>query len=155
MLGEVAAPKMKSVVWSSKGCKAAILCKYGIVIVDKQLEQMSSISDTVRIKSGAWDVSPTGGTKNEIFVYTTLHHVKYCLATGDTGTIRTLDTPVYAQRIVKNELFCLDREARAKVISIDTTEARFKLALAKKKVCDSFEFKDIILFLVSNFNYFV
>ena len=98
------------------------------------MEQMASISDTVRIKSGAWDVSPTGGTKNEMFVYTTLHHVKYCLATGDTGTIRTLDNPVYAQRIVKNELYCLDREARAKVISIDTTEARFKLALAKKKV---------------------
>lgn len=36
-------------------------------------------------------------------------------------------------RAMKDQLFCLDREARARVISIDTTEARFKLALANKK----------------------
>ena len=52
-------------------------------------------SDTVRIKSGAWDVSPSGGTSSKLFVYTTLHHVKYCLSTGDTGTIRTLDNVSY------------------------------------------------------------
>jgi coatomer protein complex subunit alpha (xenin) len=34
---------------------------------------------------------------------------------------------------VTDQLFCLDREARAKVICIDATEARFKLALANKK----------------------
>jgi len=45
-----------------------------------------------------------------------------------------LDAPLYAMRAVKDQLFCLDREARARVISIDTTEARFKLALANKKV---------------------
>lgn len=134
VLGEVAAPKIKTVVWSPDGSKAAIVCKYGIVIVDKQFEQLCSVTDAVRIKSGAWDCSPTGGTASEIFVYTTVNHVKYCLPTGDTGTIRTLDIPIYAQTIVKDQLFCLDREARAKVMEIDTTEARFKLALAKKKV---------------------
>jgi len=36
-------------------------------------------------------------------------------------------------RIVKDQLHCLDREARARIIAIDTTEARFKLALANKK----------------------
>lgn len=133
VLGEITAPKIKNVVWSPDGSKVAILCKYGIVIADRQLEQLCSISDTVRIKSGAWDVSPTGGTNSELFVYTTLHHVKYCLPSGDTGTIRTLDNPVYAMRVVKDQLFCLDREARARVISIDSTEARFKLALANKR----------------------
>ena len=134
ILGEITAPKIKNVIWSPDGSKVAILCKYGVVIADRQLEQLCSISDNVRIKSGAWDVSPTGGTASELFLYTTLHHVKYCLPSGDTGTIRTLDAPLYAQRAVKDQLFCLDREARARVISIDTTEARFKLALAKKKV---------------------
>jgi coatomer protein complex subunit alpha (xenin) len=94
-----------------------------------------------------------------------LHHVKYVLASsGDTGTIRTLDNPLvsllssidvrcfaydrfsltisivpqYAQRVVKDQLFCLDREARARVLSIDTTEARFKLALANKRVSKVF-----------------
>jgi coatomer subunit alpha len=134
ILGEITAPKIKNVIWSPDGSKVAILCKYGVVIADRQLEQLCSISDNVRIKSGCWDVSPTGGTSSQLFLYTTLHHVKYCLPSGDTGTIRTLDAPLYAQRAVKDQLFCLDREARARVISIDTTEARFKLALAKKKV---------------------
>ena len=133
ILGEITAPKIKNVVWAPDGSKVAILCKYGIVIADRQLEQLCSISDNVRIKSGTWDVSPTGGTANQLFVYTTLHHIKYVLPSGDTGTIRTLDNPLYAMRAVKDQLFCLDREARPRVISIDTTEARFKLALANKR----------------------
>jgi len=133
VIGELTAPKIKNVVWAPDGSKVALLCKYGVVIADRQLEQLCSVSDTVRIKSGAWDVSPTGGSSSNLFVYTTLHHVKYCLPTGDTGTIRTLDNPIYATRVVSDQLFCLDREARSRVISIDTTEARFKLALANKK----------------------
>jgi coatomer protein complex subunit alpha (xenin) len=62
VLGEVTAPKMKSVVWSPDGSKVAILCKFGVVLADKMLEQLCSINDSVRVKSGAWDVSPSGGT---------------------------------------------------------------------------------------------
>ncbi|KAL7567981.1 hypothetical protein ACA910_004568 [Epithemia clementina (nom. ined.)] len=133
VLGELSAPKIKSVVWSPDGSKVAILCKYGVVIADRQLEQLCSISDNVRIKSGCWDVSPTGGTASQLFIYTTLHHVKYCLPTGDTGTIRTLDQPIYAMRAVQDQLFGLDREARPRSLRMDATEARFKWALAQKK----------------------
>mmetsp|Transcript_31101 Transcript_31101/g.73309 ORF Transcript_31101/g.73309 Transcript_31101/m.73309 type:complete len:1289 (+) Transcript_31101:192-4058(+) len=134
VLGELTAPKIKSVVWSPDGSKVAIVCKYGVVIADRQLEQLCSVSDNVRIKSGAWDCSPSSdGTASNLFVYTTLNHVKYCLPSGDSGTIRTLESPIYAVRVVKDQLHCLDREARARVIAIDTTEARFKLALANKK----------------------
>lgn len=129
VLGELQATKLKSVVWSPDHSKVALVCKYGVVICDKQLEQLCSISDNVRVKSGAWDVSGN----SELFCYTTLHHVKYVLPSGDTGTIRTLDHPLYAQRVVGNQLFCLDREARPRILAIDTTEARFKLALANKK----------------------
>lgn len=134
VLGEIAAPKLKSVIWSPDGSKVALLCKYGVVLADRSLEQLCSVNDSVRIKSGAWDASPDGGTAGEVFVYTTLHHVKYVLVTGDTGTIRTLDSPIYAMRVVKDSLFCLDREARARAVSIDTSEARFKLALSTKRV---------------------
>jgi len=98
-----------------------LIGKYSIVIANRQLEQLCSISDTVRIKSGAWDISPIGDTENELFVYTTLHHIKYCLPCGDLGTIRTIENPIYIQRVVTDQLFCLDREERVKVISIDTT----------------------------------
>ena len=105
ILGELTAPKIKSVVWSPDGSKVAIVCKYGVVIADRQLEQLCSVSDNVRIKSGAWDCSPSSdGTASNLFVYTTLNHVKYCLPSGDTGTIRTLESPIYAVRVVKDQL---------------------------------------------------
>jgi coatomer protein complex subunit alpha (xenin) len=90
------------------------------------MEQLCSFTESVRVKSGSWD------TNNCIFIYTTLNHIKYCLINGDTGIIRTLDVPVYITRVASNQLFCLDRECKTRVISIDTTEAAFKLALEDK-----------------------
>jgi coatomer subunit alpha len=106
VLGEITAPKIKSVLWSPDGSKVALLCKYGIVMADKQLAQLCSISDNVRIKSGAWDVSPTGGTSSELFIYTTLHHVKYCLPSGDTGTVST-DTYLHFYGLNELYTFCM------------------------------------------------
>ena len=42
------------------------------------------IHETIRIKSGAWD-------GNDIFFFSTLNHIKYCLTNGDHGIIRTLE----------------------------------------------------------------
>ena len=98
----------------------------GITIASRDMEQLCSFTESVRVKSGSWD------TNNCIFIYTTLNHIKYCLINGDTGIIRTLDVPVYITRVASNQLFCLDRECKTRVISIDTTEAAFKLALEDK-----------------------
>jgi coatomer protein complex subunit alpha (xenin) len=65
-------------------------------------------------------------------LYTTLNHVKYCLANGDTGIIRTLDVPVYITKAHQKQLYCLDREYKIRIISVDNTEALFKLALEDK-----------------------
>lgn len=94
------------------------------------MEQLCSFTESVRVKSGTWD------TNNRIFVYTTLNHIKYCLINGDTGIIRTLDVPVYITRIHNHQLFCLDRECKTRTISIDLTEAAFKLALEDKNYPD-------------------
>ena len=51
------------------------------------------IHETIRIKSGAWD-------GNDIFYFSTLNHIKYCLTNGDHGIIRTLEVlsrPVLAR----------------------------------------------------------
>ena len=94
------------------------------------MDQLCSFTESVRVKSGTWD------TNNRIFVYTTLNHIKYCLINGDTGIIRTLDVPVYITRVHNKQLFCLDRECKTRTISIDTTEATFKLALEDKNYPD-------------------
>ena len=46
--------------------------------------QLCMIHETIRIKSGAWD-------GNDIFFFSTLNHIKYCLTNGDHGIIRTLE----------------------------------------------------------------
>lgn len=126
VLGEITAPKVKSVSWSSTGL-CAIMCRDGIIISDRNMEQLCSVSETVRVKSGAWDSS------GNIFIYTTTNHVKYCLANGDTGIIRTLEQPIYVTKVHKKQMFCVDRDGKVKVIAIDTTEALFKLALENKR----------------------
>jgi hypothetical protein len=54
-----------------------------------QLEQLATLHETMRIKSAVWDDSG-------VLVYNTTTHLKYSLANGDAGIIRTLDVAVYA-----------------------------------------------------------
>ncbi|GFY94396.1 coatomer, alpha subunit [Actinidia rufa] len=107
-----------------------------VVIFDLQQQRIVLVRDlctsapftrpSVRVKSGAWD-------DNGVFIYTTLNHIKYCLPNGDSGIIRTLDVPIYITKVSGNNIFCLDRDGKNKVIVIDATEYIFKLSLIKKK----------------------
>jgi coatomer subunit alpha len=49
----------------------------------------------------------------------------------DNGIIRTLEQPVYLTRIKGKKIHCLDRSAKPRVIDMDPTEYKFKLALIK------------------------
>ena len=49
VLGEITAPKVKSVSWSATSM-CAIMCRDGIIIADRNMEQLCSISETVRVK---------------------------------------------------------------------------------------------------------
>ncbi|CAG8542349.1 5895_t:CDS:10, partial [Diversispora eburnea] len=124
-IAEINTPPVKYVVWSSDHNQVALLSKHTITVANKTLEQSCVIHETIRIKSGAWDDAG-------IFVYSTLNHIKYALPQGDNGTIRTLDQPVYLTKVKGKNVHCLDRDGKTRVISIDPTEYRFKLALIKR-----------------------
>ena len=51
---------------------------------------------------------------------------------SDNGIVRTLDQTVYLVKVKARSVYCLDRAAKPKVLSIDPTEYRFKLALVKR-----------------------
>jgi coatomer protein complex subunit alpha (xenin) len=51
---------------------------------------------------------------------------------SDKGVIKTLDEPVYLTRVKGKTVFCLDRTATPKAVTIDPTEYLFKLALLNK-----------------------
>lgn len=125
-LGSVRIPKAKYVIWSSDMSYVAILARHQIVICDKKLDQLCVINENTRVKSGSWDDS-------NVFVYTTSNHIKYALINGDHGIIRTLDLPVYITKIKANSVYCLDREVRPRIMNIDPTEYKFKLAIVNRK----------------------
>eukprot|EP01090_Pellita_catalonica_P022877 TRINITY_DN906_c0_g1_i2.p1 TRINITY_DN906_c0_g1~~TRINITY_DN906_c0_g1_i2.p1 ORF type:complete len:930 (-),score=161.09 TRINITY_DN906_c0_g1_i2:177-2966(-) len=125
-VAEVPALNIKYTFWSPDKEFVALMGKDVLIITTKKLVLLCSIHETIRLKSGAWN-------DDNVFVYTTLNHIKYCLTNGDHGVIRTLETPVYVTGIHKNKVFCLDREAKNRVIRIDTTEFKFKIALLHKR----------------------
>lgn len=114
------------VVWSADGQNVAIATRLNLYLCTRQLQVKCNVHENVRIKSGVWEESG-------VFVYTTSNHIKYALINGDHGIIRTLDTPIYITRVRGNSIYCLDREAVPRVLSIDPTEYRFKLALITRK----------------------
>lgn len=116
---------VKYVVWSNDGLYAALLSKHNVTIVTKTLEQVSTLHETIRIKSATWDDAG-------VLLYSTLNHIKYTLLNGDNGIVRTLDTTVYLTRVKGRNVYCLDRAAKPKILHIDPTEYRFKLSLVKK-----------------------
>ncbi|XP_067685540.1 coatomer subunit alpha-like [Haliotis asinina] len=118
--------KVKYVVWANDMSSVALFSKHVISICNRKLENLCTIHENIRVKSGAWDESG-------VFVYTTSNHIKYALTNGDHGIIRTLDLPIYITRIKGNNVYCLDRECRPRVLQIDPTEFKFKLALVNRK----------------------
>ncbi|KAK4222144.1 hypothetical protein QBC38DRAFT_490519 [Podospora fimiseda] len=122
---ELAVNGVKYVVWSNDGLYAALLSKHNVTIVSKTLEQISTLHETIRIKSATWDDAG-------VLLYSTLNHVKYTLLNGDNGIVRTLDQTVYLVRVKGRNVYCLDRSAKPRILQIDPTEYRFKLALVKR-----------------------
>ncbi|XP_035684258.1 coatomer subunit alpha-like isoform X1 [Branchiostoma floridae] len=125
-LGTVRVSKVKYVIWSSDMSHVALLSKHVIAICNRKLDSLCTIHENVRVKSGAWDESG-------VFIYTTSNHIKYAISNGDYGIIRTLDLPIYITRVKGSSVYCLDRDCRPRVLSIDPTEYRFKLALINRK----------------------
>ena len=64
---------------------------------------------------------------------------------SDGGIIRTLDLPIYITMVRGNNVYCLDRECKARVLSIDPTEFKFKLALINRK------YDEVSLFVITEY----
>lgn len=124
-LAELNVNGVKYVVWSGDGLHAALLSKHNVTIVTKTLDQVSTLHETIRIKSATWDDAG-------VLLYSTLNHIKYSLMNGDNGIVRTLEHTVYLVKVKGRNVYCLDRASKPKVIIIDPTEYRFKLALVKR-----------------------
>ena len=124
-VAELSVSGVKYVVWSNSGEHVALLSKHNVTIASQSLEQISTLHETIRIKSACWD---DGG----VLLYSTLNHIKFSLMNGDNGIVRTLEHPVYLVRVKGHTVYCLDRAAKPRPIQFDPTEYRFKQALVKR-----------------------
>jgi coatomer protein complex subunit alpha (xenin) len=124
---EVSASKIKAVVWASDASHVCLISKRHVVVCTRDLEHCCTVSESIRVKSACWTLN------NEVLVYATLKHIKYLLPNGDVGVLRSLDEPLYIVRIEGEVLYVLDRDQQLKTLKIDTTEFRFKVALAQGK----------------------
>ena len=124
-LSELNVNNVKYVSWSNDGQYLALLSKHTITIATKDLELVTSMHETIRIKSAAWD--DTG-----VLLYSTLNHIKYTLLNGDNGIIKTLENTLYITRVAQKQIYCLDRAGQVQVVTIDPTEYRFKKSLVNK-----------------------
>lgn len=122
---------VKYVQWSNDNKYLAMYSKANIYICNAKLEELCTITENNRVKSGAWDSCG-------VFVFNTSTHIKYLLPNGDTGIIRTLDERTYITSVNNSTITYLDRNSNVAKLTIDATEYLFKVALMKKKNKDVF-----------------
>lgn len=125
VFAEVQVNNVKYVSWSLDGQYLAFLSKHTITIVNKKLEVITSMHETIRIKSAAWE--ETG-----VLFYSTLNHIKYTLLNGDNGIIKTLEDTLYITKVSGRDVYTLNRKGEVEIVKIDSTEYRFKKALVNK-----------------------
>lgn len=124
-LGEASVSNIKYAAWLADGQYVALLAKHTITIATKDLEVVTALHETIRIKSAAWD-------DLGVLLYLTLNHIKYTLLNGDSGIIKTLENTLYIARVSQKLVYCLNRAGQVEVVVIDPTEYRFKKALISK-----------------------
>lgn len=124
-LGELSVNSVKYASWSTDGQYLALLSKHTITIATKDLELVTSMHETIRIKSAAWDDSG-------VLLYSTLNHIKYTLLNGDNGIIKTLENTLYISKVAQTTVYCLNRSGEVETVTIDPTEYRFKISLVNK-----------------------
>lgn len=117
---------IKFVCWDSEYEQCALLAKFSVIICDSNLNDICTIYENAKVKSGAWNAS------SDVFIYTTVTHMKYALPTGDHGIIKTLDEVYYICNINEDIVTCMTREWSMKTFDINSTEFVFKKALIKK-----------------------
>lgn len=136
VLAELETPaRIKRVSWSPDGTRCALLSRKGLVLTDQGLEVIASVTEHVSVKSAVWEPvdlaadRPGESKQLHILFYTTPHHLKYMLPSGETGIVCTTESPLYLVRVSGGQVWALDRTASVQTLSVDPAEWRFKLAL--------------------------
>jgi coatomer protein complex subunit alpha (xenin) len=125
-VAEIAVSNVKYVYWNADRKYVALMSKHNLVICTAGLEQVCLVHETIKLKSGCWD--------GDVFVYTTLSHIKFSLVNGDTGIIKTLTQVLYLMKIGGSKIHAVDRKGQVEILGYDSTEYLFKHALSRDDI---------------------
>lgn len=80
--------KCRYAIWNNDMSLVALLGKHTVTVCTKKLEQLCSITEGARVKSGAFDDSAA----QPVFIYTTANHIKYCCKDGYVKYMDSMNT---------------------------------------------------------------
>ena len=129
-VAEASISNPRYISWSPDFSHIALISKHNIVIATKNFDHVTTIHETIKIKSVTWDTTPSSA--GGMIMYSTLNHIKYALKNGDTGIIKTIEEPIYLVRAKNTTIHCLGRGGKVSVVPFDPTELQFKLALINR-----------------------
>ena len=113
---------IKSIKWNDSFTSCAIICDFAIFIMNKNFKALARICEGTNVLGGFW-------TKQGIFIYSTLHHIKYALSNGDNGIIKSTNSDCYPVALSKGKISILDINFKLNNMKVDLAEMEFKNAI--------------------------
>ncbi|GIX63847.1 coatomer complex subunit alpha [Babesia caballi] len=118
----VSVGELLDVIVDESGKFIAAVFRNLVVIYDMGLNVLASVETQAKVKTAVW--------YNDITViYATRDRMYYLMLNGDSGTIRSLDKPIYVLRIKENVLYYMKRDHLCYKMEIESAELALKLAI--------------------------
>jgi coatomer protein complex subunit alpha (xenin) len=123
---------VRRVIWSQKMDYVALISLHNVTIArGRDLAYCTSLHENIRVKSGTWE-------ENNVFLFSTLSHVKYVLApSGDSGIVECLPEGQQALYLLKastksKTLVYVGRDGRVTRSKLSCAEFMFKVSLHRR-----------------------
>jgi len=117
----------KQVYWTTNGTMLAVISKHDILLCNSKLKCVSRYKSRLKIKSGAW-CNASG-----VFLYTTPSQLRYIMASGHEGLIKTLPDLLYLALVGEQSVIGFTRDGKLTKIDVNTEEYRFRAAVIDGK----------------------
>ncbi|ODM88137.1 Coatomer subunit alpha [Orchesella cincta] len=133
-------PKVGHVVWTSDMSHVALLTKRSVTLCNRTASSiLNSTKSHVSNPELGMIYRKCSSTPPIIYSNMPLRMGKlnalrsnFDILFSDNGIIRTLEIPLYITKVKDHQIFCLDRDVKARVLNINPTEYQFKLALINR-----------------------
>lgn len=127
-VGKIQIPGVRRVMWTQNFSHVALMSKNQVILCDNQLNVLSQVKETSKVKAGCWD-------DNNAFVYSTSSHIKFLYTSKNTrGILKSLENPVYVVYFARGVVYYINREGKFEKEDINSSEYDFKIALQKKEM---------------------